>query len=111
MILENITVNGILWTDSHPFVIRSGNYNQIRNMKKNTVTSDGSGTVTIEGGTFKSFYNYNASGWAYGDYYISGGKFAFDPEKATNVTIVSGYHVEDNTDGDSATFPYKVVAD
>ena len=111
VILENITVNGILWTDSHPFVIRSGNYNQIRNMKKNTVTSDGSGTVTIEGGTFKSFYNYNASGWAYGDYYISGGKFAFDPETATNVTIVPGYHVEDNIDGDSATFPYKVVAD
>ena len=80
-------------------------------MKKNDVTSDGSGTVTIEGGTFKSFYNYSSSGWTYGNYYISGGKFAFDPTGATNVTIVSGYHVEANTGDDSATFPYKVVAD
>jgi hypothetical protein len=111
VILENMTVKGTLWTDSHPYVIRSGDYNQIRNMKKNTVTSAGSGTVTIEGGTFKSFYNYSSSGWTYGDYYISGGKFAFDPTTGTNVTIVSGYHVESNTDSDSSTYPYKVVAD
>ncbi len=111
VILENMTVKGTLWTDSHPYIIRSGDYNQIRNMKKNDVTSDGSGTVTIEGGTFKSFYNYSSSGWTYGDYYISGGKFAFDPRTATNVTIVAGHSVVPNTDGDSATFPYKVVAD
>lgn len=111
VILENMTVNGTLWTDSHPFVIRSGDYNQIRNMKKNSVISAGSGTVTIEGGRFKSFYNYSNSGWTYGDYYISGGKFAFNPTSATNVTIVSGYHVESNTDSDSSTYPYRVVAD
>lgn len=110
VILENVTVNGILWTDSHPFIIRSGDYNQLRNMKKNTVTSAGSGTITIEGGRFKSFYSYSYSGWTLGDYYISGGKFAFDPT-GTNVTIVSGYHVESNTDSDSSTYPYKVVAD
>ena len=111
VILENMTVNGILWTDSHPYVIRSGDYKQINNMKKNDVTSAGSGTVTIEGGRFKTFYNKSQSGWSYGDYYISGGKFAFDPSTATNVTIVSGYHVESNTDSDSSTYPYKVVAD
>ncbi|MBO7071139.1 MAG: leucine-rich repeat protein [Bacteroidales bacterium] len=59
VILENMTVKGTLWTDSHPFVIRSGDYNQIRNMKKTSVTSAGSGTVTIEGGRFKSFYTYS----------------------------------------------------
>ena len=111
VILENITVNGVLWTDSHPFVIRSGDYKQINNMKKNDVTSVGSGTVTIEGGRFKTFYNKSQSGWSYGDYYISGGKFAFDPISATNVTIVSGYHVESNTDSDNSTYPYRVVAD
>ncbi|MBR3562357.1 MAG: leucine-rich repeat domain-containing protein [Bacteroidales bacterium] len=111
VILENMTVKGTLWTDSHPYIIRSGDYKQIRNMKKNDVTSPGSGTVTIEGGRFQSFYNYSSSGWTYGDYYISGGKFAFDPAAATNVTITSGYHVEANTDDDSATYPYKVAAD
>ncbi|MBO4433911.1 MAG: leucine-rich repeat protein [Bacteroidales bacterium] len=111
VILENMTVNGILWTDSHPFIIRSGDYKELRNMKKNTVTSAGSGTITIEGGRFKSFYNYNYSGWTLGDYYISGGKFAFNPTTGTNVTIVSGYHVESNTDSDSSTYPYRVVAD
>ena len=111
VILENMTVKGTLWTDSHPYILRSGDYKQIRNMKKNDVTSPGSGTVTIEGGRFQSFYNYSSSGWTYGDYYISGGKFAFDPTGATNVTITSGYHVEANTDDDSATYPYKVVAD
>lgn len=109
VILENMTVNGILWTDSHPFIIRSGDYKQINNMKKNTVTSAGSGTVTIEGGRFKSFYNYSATGWTYGDYYISGGKFAFNPTSATNVTIASGYKVVENTDSDSATYPYQVI--
>lgn len=111
VILENMTVNGILWTDSHPFIIRSGDYKELRNMRKNTVTSTGSGTITIEGGRFKSFYNYNYSGWTLGDYYISGGKFAFDPTSGTNVTIVSGYHVESNPDADSSTYPYRVVAD
>ncbi len=111
VILENMTVKGTLWTDSHPYIIRSGEYNQIRNMRKNTVTSEGSGTVTIEGGSFKSFYNYSYSGWTYGDYCISGGKFAFDPTTATNVTIAAGCHVESNTDADSSTYPYRVVAD
>ena len=111
VILENMTVKGTLWTDSHPYIIRSGDYKQIRNMKKNDVTSPGSGTVTIEGGRFQSFYNYSSSGWTYGDYYISGGKFAFDPTGATNVTITSGYHAEANTDDDNATYPYRVVAD
>ena len=111
VILENMTVKGTLWTDSHPYIIRSGDYKQIRNMKKNDVTSPGSGTVTIEGGRFQSFYNYSSSGWTYGDYYLSGGKFAFDPTGATNVTITSGYHAEANTDDDNATYPYRVVAD
>ena len=109
VILENMTVKGTLWTDSHPYIIRSGDYNQIRNMKKNDVTSTGSGTVTIEGGRFKSFYNYSKSGWTYGDYIISGGKFAFDPRTATNTTIATGYKVESNTDSDSGTYPYIVV--
>lgn len=111
VILENMTVNGTLWTDSHPFIIRSGDYNQLRNMKKTSVTSAGSGTITIEGGRFKSFYNYSTSGWTYGDYTISGGKFAFDPQTGTNVTIATGYHVEANPDSDSTTYPYRVVAD
>ena len=111
VILENMTVKGTLWTDSHPYIIRSGEYNQIRNMRKNTVTSEGSGTVTIEGGSFKSFYNYSYSGWTNGDYYISGGKFAFDPAAAANVTIAAGCHVESNTDADSSTYPYRVVSD
>ena len=110
VILENMTVKGTLWTDSHPYIIRSGDYNQIRNMRKNDVSSDGSGTVTIEGGRFQSFYNYSSSGWSYGDYIISGGKFAFDPSTATNVTIVSGYSVVANIGEDSATYPYQVVA-
>lgn len=108
VILENMTVKGTLWTDSHPYVIRSGDYNQIRNMKKTSVTSEGSGTIVIEGGRFKSFYNYSSSGWTYGDYIISGGKFAFDPRTATNVTIAPGYKVEPNTDSDSGTYPYIV---
>ncbi|MBO4843977.1 MAG: leucine-rich repeat domain-containing protein [Bacteroidales bacterium] len=109
IILENMTVKGTLWTDSHPFIIRSGDYNQLRNMKKNDVTSAGSGTITIEGGRFKSFYNYTTSGWTLGSYTISGGKFAFDPTTATNVTIAEGYSVQTNTDSDSSTYPYIVA--
>ena len=109
IILENMTVKGTLWTDSHPYIIRSGDYNQLRNMKKNDVTSAGSGTITIEGGRFKSFYNYTTSGWALGSYTISGGKFAFDPTTATNVTIATGYSVQSNTESDSTTYPYIVA--
>ena len=111
IILENMTVKGILWTDSHPYIIRCGDYNVLRNMKKTSVTSAGSGTITIEGGSFKSFSNYSYSGWTYGDYILSGGKYAFNPTTATNVTIVSGYHVESNTGSDSGTYPYIIVAD
>ena len=111
IILENMTVKGILWTDSHPFIIRSGDYNQLRNMKRTSVTSAGSGTITIEGGSFKSFYNYSSSGWTYGDYILSGGKYAFNPTEATNVTIASGCHVAPNTGSDSGTYPYAVEAD
>ena len=110
VILENMTVNGILWTDSHNFIINSGDYNQIRNMKRNEV--DNSGTVTITGGRFKQFSHYNSSGWSEGTYYISGGKFAFDPSTLGtnfNVVIESGYSVQDNPDSDNTTYT-KIVA-
>lgn len=109
VILENMVVKGTLWTDSHPYIIRSGEYNQLRNMKRNDVTSPGSGTITIEGGSFKNFYNYNSSDWTLGSYIILGGKFAFDPSTATNVTIVTGYSVQPNADTDSAIYPYIVA--
>ena len=101
-------MKGKLWTDSHPFIIRSGDYNILCNMKKTSVTSEGSGTITIEGGRFKSISDYAPSGWTNGDYYISGGKFAFDPSKATNVTIPNGYKVKTNPDSDSGTYPFIV---
>ena len=115
VIMENMTVNGTLWTDSHPFIIRSGDYKELRNMKKTSVTSEGSGTILIEGGRFRKFYDYTTSGWTLGTYIISGGKFAFDPTvamsgySAANTTIASGYSVQDNTDSDSGTYPYKVA--
>ncbi|MBO4595717.1 MAG: leucine-rich repeat protein [Bacteroidales bacterium] len=117
VIMENMNVNGILWTDSHPFIIRSGDYNVIRNMKMNMINTAGSGTVTIEGGRFKKFYDYTSSGWTIGTYIISGGKFAFNPTasasnySAANTTIATGYSVKDNTDSDSGTYPYIVTAD
>ena len=117
VIMENMNVNGILWTDSHPFIIRSGDYNVIRNMKMNMINTAGSGTVTIEGGRFKKFYDYTSSGWTIGTYIISGGKFAFNPTasgsnySAANTTIAAGYSVKNNTDSDSSTYPYIVTAD
>lgn len=109
VILENMTVCGILWTDSHPFEIRSGNYNIVRNMYFNSIDRSlypDNGTITITGGSFQNFEDYHVSGWSYGDYIISGGTFAFDPRTKTNVTIVSGYHVEQ-----VSTTEYRVVAD
>lgn len=79
-------------------------------LANNTSELTFTGTADGYGSTFISFYNYSSSGWTYGDYYISGGKFAFDLATATNVTIVTGHSVVSNTDDDSATFPYKVVA-
>lgn len=115
VIMENMTVNGTLWTDSHPFIIRSGDYKELRNMKKTSVTSEGSGTIVIEGGRFRKFYDYTTSGWTLGTYTISGGKFAFNPTvaasgySAANTVIATGYSVQANTDSDSGTYPYKVV--
>ena len=110
VILENMTVKGILWTDSHNFIINSGEYNQIRNMKRNEI--DNSGTVTITGGKFNQFYHYGSGGWSEGTYYISGGKFKFDPTTLGsnfNVVIADGYSVQDNPDSDSSTYG-KIVA-
>lgn len=112
VILENMTVLGILWTDSHPFEIRSGDYNKVRNMYKTSISRDdypNNGSITITGGSFKDFQDYVTSGWACGNYYISGGKFAFDPTTKTNVTILPGYSVQSNPGPDSATYPYIVL--
>lgn len=107
IILENLTVNGVLWTDGHEFEIRSGTYNTIHNMYK----TGSPGLVTIKGGFFNlQPVAFSYSGWNKGNYVIEGGKFKVDPRLGENITIAAGYEVISNPDDDAATYPFKVVA-
>lgn len=107
IILENLTVNGILWTDGHEYEIRSGTYNQIRNSYMNSDP----GLVTIKGGSFKKQLYFDTglnAGWTRGRFVVEGGKFAYDPTLGENVTIADGKTVKANTDADAATYPFIV---
>ena len=101
VILENMTVNGRIYTDGHAYVINSGTYYLVQNDYRTGYPS----TVVINGGKFREFYSTT------GQYTIYGGKYSFYPSNSNNVTIPSGYSVKSNTDNDAATYPWIVSAD
>ena len=109
LIFENITMTSeALWTDGHDVIIKSGTYSAVQNYKR----GDTPGTVTIYGGNISAFNTTGVSAPTYhGTYTLYGGKYAFDPRGITAYTVIipTGYAVQDNTDSDSGTYPWKVV--
>lgn len=105
VILENLTVNKMIFTDGHLFIINSGIYNE---QIFNVTTSGYPGKLIINGGYFKKTINATYSNATYGIYELYGGKYAVRPEDSW---CADGYSVKANTDADSATYPYIVSAD
>ena len=118
VILENMTVNGSIFTDGHAYIINGGTYNKIRHYKKTGTP----GTVTIYDGKFSVFNDTEADNAAQslggadckgGAYILYGGKYKFNPSTTTlgreaTITIPDGYSVQSNTDDDSGTYPWVV---
>lgn len=102
VIMENMTVNGRIYTDGHAFIINSGTYNQ--KICCDTY-SDYPGTTTIYGGYFTEL-GFNSG--PQGTYILYGGKYQTRPEDSWCAT---GYSVKSNTDPDSGTYPWIVSAD
>ncbi|WP_295069084.1 Ig-like domain-containing protein [Ruminococcus sp.] len=78
VVLENLTVSGIIWTDGHDYTIKSGTYNGVIYALKNDETT---GITTITGGTFNNrlitgFGNPVVGG---GTFNVSGGTFTYRP--------------------------------
>ena len=108
LIFDNVTMHESLWTDGHDVIIKSGTYSAVQNYKR----GDTPGTVTIYGGNISAFNTTGVSAPTYhGTYTLYGGKYAFDPRGITAYTVIipTGYAVQDNTDSDAGTYPWKVV--
>ena len=108
--LENMTINGAIFTDGHAYEFISGNYNGAIN---NYVAGGKPGTVVIRDGLFLGNYEPNGDhGYRgncdKGSYTLYGGKYAVIPTNA-NQTCASGYSVQANTGSDSSTYPYIVA--
>ena len=102
VIMENMTVNGRIFTDGHAYIINSGTYNQ----KICCDTYSGyPGTTTIYGGYFTEL-GFNSG--PQGTYILYGGKYHTRPEDAW---CAPGYTIKSNTDSDSGTYPWIVSAD
>lgn len=102
VILEDLTVNKMIFVDGHKYIINSGTYNE----KIFNVTKSGyPGKLIINGGKFLLSIHGEYSGVTYGTYELRGGKYAIRPEDSWCAT---GYSVKANTDDDSATYPWIV---
>ena len=102
VILENLTVNKMIFVDGHKYIINSGTYNE----KIFNVTTTGyPGKLIIYGGCFRQTIHGEYSNVTYGTYELYGGKYAVRPE---NSWCATGYCVKDNTDDDKATYPWIV---
>lgn len=101
VIMENMTVNGLIYTDGHAFIINSGAYNQ----KICCDTYSGyPGTTTIYGGYFTEL-GFNSG--PQGTFILYGGKYKTRPDDAW---CAPGYTVKSNTDDDKVTYPWIVSA-
>ena len=108
--LINLTVNDVIWTDGHEYIIESGTYSQIYNGYGNKTISAVSGLpnkVIINGGSFKNISDSKDNKF-HGTYVINGGKFAQNVggtiERAT-ITLGTDKTVQDSGDTD---YPYEV---
>ena len=102
VILEDLTVNKMIFVDGHQYIINSGTYNE---KIFNVTTSGYPGKLVINGGKFLLSIHGEYSGVTYGTYELRGGKYAIRPEDSW---CASGYSVKENTDDDSATYPWIV---
>ncbi len=102
VILEDLTVNKMIFVDGHQYIINSGTYNE---KIFNVTTSGYPGKLVINGGKFLLSIHGEYSGVTYGTYELRGGKYAIRPEDSWCAT---GYSVKANTDDDSATYPWIV---
>ena len=101
VIMENMTVNGKIFTDGHAYIINSGTYN---NKICCDTYSGYPGTTTIYGGYFTEL-GFNSG--PQGTYILYGGKYQTRPEDSW---CAEGYAVKSNTDSDSGTYPWVVTA-
>ena len=101
VILENMTVADKIWTDGHDYVINSGTYYELINIKD----MGAPGTVTINGGNFfRLTYDVNN-----GTFYLNGGKYKVNPTTTINsslLTIAPGKAIYDN--GEDEEYRYEV---
>ena len=100
VVLENMNVTQI-WTDGHNFIINSGTYGKIINIKDQGAP----GSVTINGGCFEQL----AEDPNLGTYTINGGKFKQNLATMLsdlNITIPSGKNIYDN--GEDEEYRYEV---
>ena len=95
--LINLTVNDVIWTDGHEYIIESGTYSNIYNGygDKTKTPSEISGLpnkVIINGGSFTNISDHNNNKY-HGTYVINGGKFVQnvgEPETIARATITIG---------------------
>ena len=102
VILEDLTVNKMIFVDGHKYIINSGTYNE---KIFNVTTSGYPGKLVINGGKFLLSIHGEYSGVTYGTYELRGGKYAIRPEDSW---CASGYSVKENTDDDKTTYPWVV---
>lgn len=118
VIVEDLTFDGHIFTDGHPYVLTNVNFinacgsSRLENYYYYTYDKTPH-TVVINSGKYNCTFNAGSYGssWLKGSVTIYGGKFRDNPSNIANVTIPSGYSVKSNTDSDSATYPYIVSAD
>jgi len=91
-VFENVTMGGILWTDSHPVIIRSGTYNGDIRL--------GTQSLVVEGGDFKGNFVCDAKARPT----LKGGRFAKDC--STVGMLAYGYQLEYNEQDEA--YPYVV---
>ena len=101
VIMENMTVNGRIFTDGHAFIIISGTYNDYIYCDTD---SGYPGTTTIYGGYFTSLGFWSGT---HGTFILYGGKYKNRPDDSW---CAEGYAVKSNTDADSGTYPWVVSA-
>ena len=101
VIMENMIVNGRIFTGGHAFIINSGTYNDYIYCNTN---SGCPGTTTIYGGYFTSLDFWTGT---HGTYILYGGKYKTRPDDSW---CAPGYTIKPNTDSDSGTYPWVVCA-
>ena len=117
VIVEDLTFDGHIFTDGHPYVLTNVNFinacgtSRLENYYYYTY-HETPHTVVINSGKYNCAFNVGSyDSWLKGSVTIYGGKFRDNPSNIANVTFPSGYSVKSNTDSDSATYPYIVSAE